>query len=113
MIRNIQIVVAEDPEGNLSVVHLSKNRSAALDAFRAACRDDFRCVLHYRNERMAARKFPLKRRLVDLPDSPPPAAAAAVPAPASIGRTGPADLPLGVPGPAGSAPAKQAAKRSA
>jgi hypothetical protein len=109
MIRNIQIVVAEDPEGKLSVLHLSKNRSAALEAFRAAYRGEYRCILHYRNERLAARKFPLKRPLVHLSDDPPPAAAAH----AAAARPAADDLPLGVPGPAGVAPAKPAAKRSA
>lgn len=62
MIKNLNIVVAEDKNGKVKVVHVGKDRSKAKDAFEKATKskENFLCVVHCRNPQFEARKFPSK-----------------------------------------------------
>jgi pyruvate/2-oxoglutarate dehydrogenase complex dihydrolipoamide acyltransferase (E2) component len=62
MIKNLNIVVAEDKNGKVKVVHVGKDRSRAKEAFQkaAASKENFQCVIHCRNPQFEARKFPSK-----------------------------------------------------
>jgi hypothetical protein len=61
MIKNLNIIVAQDAKGKIKLLHGGTDRGKAQKIFEKAANDpENECVLHVRNPKFERRKFPAK-----------------------------------------------------